>query len=237
MPMKTIDALDLAGKRVFIRVDFNVPLDAQGRVTDDARIRAALPTIQHAIKAARARHPRLAPRPPEGEARGSREAHARARGGAPLRAAPPGRDPRGRLRRRRRREARPRPQGRAGAPPREPPLPPGGGEERRELREGARRARRRVRERRVRHRAPRPRLHRRHGEVREGEGGGVPDPQGARLPRQGAREPGAPVRRDRRRRQGLRQDRRCSRTCSPRPTRSASAGRWPTPSSPPRGWR
>jgi phosphoglycerate kinase len=49
MALKTIDALDLAGKRVFIRVDFNVPLDEQGRVTDDARIRAALPTIQHAI--------------------------------------------------------------------------------------------------------------------------------------------------------------------------------------------
>ena len=43
MALKTIDALDLAGKRVFIRVDFNVPLDEQGRVTDDARIRAALP--------------------------------------------------------------------------------------------------------------------------------------------------------------------------------------------------
>jgi phosphoglycerate kinase len=50
MALKTIDALDLAGKRVFIRVDFNVPLDG-GKVTDDARIRAALPTIQHAIKA------------------------------------------------------------------------------------------------------------------------------------------------------------------------------------------
>jgi phosphoglycerate kinase len=49
--LKTIDALDLAGKRVFIRVDFNVPLDEQRRVTDDARIRAALPTIQYAIKA------------------------------------------------------------------------------------------------------------------------------------------------------------------------------------------
>ncbi|HVI96300.1 MAG TPA: phosphoglycerate kinase, partial [Anaeromyxobacter sp.] len=51
MALKTIDALDLAGKRVFIRVDFNVPLDEQGKVTDDARIRAALPTIQHAVKA------------------------------------------------------------------------------------------------------------------------------------------------------------------------------------------
>jgi len=51
MALKTIDALDLAGKRVFIRVDFNVPLDETGRVTDDARIRAALPTVQHAVKA------------------------------------------------------------------------------------------------------------------------------------------------------------------------------------------
>ncbi len=50
MALKTIDALDLAGKRVFIRVDFNVPLDEQGRVTDDARIRAALPTIRYAIE-------------------------------------------------------------------------------------------------------------------------------------------------------------------------------------------
>jgi phosphoglycerate kinase len=51
MALKTIDALELGGKRVFIRVDFNVPLDPQGRVTDDARIRAALPTIRHAIQA------------------------------------------------------------------------------------------------------------------------------------------------------------------------------------------
>jgi len=50
MKLTTIDQLPIASNRVFIRVDFNVPLNQSGEITDDTRIREALPTICFAVE-------------------------------------------------------------------------------------------------------------------------------------------------------------------------------------------
>ena len=47
--MMTIDNYKFAGKKAIVRVDFNVPLDENGNITDDTRIRGALPTLKHIL--------------------------------------------------------------------------------------------------------------------------------------------------------------------------------------------
>ena len=49
MRKKTVEDIDVAGKRVFLRVDFNVPMDKTGAISDDSRIKACIPTIKYLI--------------------------------------------------------------------------------------------------------------------------------------------------------------------------------------------
>lgn len=49
MTIRSITDLELRGRRVLVRVDYNVPLDEEGRITDETRIRASLPTLRHIL--------------------------------------------------------------------------------------------------------------------------------------------------------------------------------------------
>ena len=51
MNKKTMLHIEPHGKKVFVRVDFNVPMDENQHITNDTRIRATLPTIQHLLNA------------------------------------------------------------------------------------------------------------------------------------------------------------------------------------------
>ena len=202
---RSIRDLDVQGKTVLVRVDFNVPLDDEGHVADATRIAATLrPSSylrEHGAKVVLMAHfgrpngkadPKFSLKPVAEEL--SRQLGADGAAGAGLRRAGGRADGQG------------APAGR-GAAAGERPLPPRGGEERPGLQQAACLAGRPLRQRRLRGGPPRARLDGRHRRV-PAVGGRLLDAQGAGSARRHPGEPEAAVRRDRRRRQGLLQARR-----------------------------
>ncbi len=229
--VRYIDELQLSGKRVFIRVDFNVPLDEARNVTDDTRIREALPTIKKALAMGGEGDPRLAPGPPQGRGRqavaaaGRQDAH-RAAGpehevlfaddcvgeGVTKMAQGPARAARCCCSRTCASTRKRRPTTRA-SPSSWPPWPTSTCNDAFGT------------------------AHRAHAStagmvpLREGEGGGLADQEGDRAPGQGGAQRREALRGDPGWRQGLRQDQGHREPAAQVPTACSSAAPWPTPSS------
>ena len=205
MKIRTVDQLDLSGKRTLIRVDFNVPMDKAGNVTDDTRLAGGAPHDPAGDRAGGEDDPALPPRAPQGEtAAGDEPGAGRA---APVAAARAAGRVRAGLRGRAGGEGRGRDEARGRPAPRERALPGGGGEERRGAGQTARRPLRRLRQRRLRHGASGTLLQRGHRQVREGARGRSPDEERDRLFREGARLPRPSAGGDLRRGEDLRKDR------------------------------
>ncbi len=120
--MRFVEDLDVKGKRVFLRVDFNVPLTEQGAIRDDTRIRASLPTITYLLD----RGAKLVIASHLGRPKGKPDPKMSLKpvADAPRRAHPEQGDPGPRRRRARGRPAQERAPGRRGPPPRERPVRP-----------------------------------------------------------------------------------------------------------------